>query len=476
MLNRRLNLEFGIFKEIKRRLNLIDLLYVVKQKVEKNTQEFAFMKLNQPSLNTHSNFMISNFKLSQMTIDNEAEESHYYKIIKRLRSILQAPDTSDSDVKDKEIASTHLELIFPPKLVRYLYSYKWWNTPERRHDEKILSQSNLFTSKADPKLINFIRYLIKKEKNTDVDTELIKKRLLRNIKKFNNSNIFAIFRNSDEIWYDIENSNLCKHCHCRKGESVYHDDEEGVSCNCDCHSRISEPEDVEENASARNIENYSSAHSKSLLRLKTGDDEEEEKKKQRNIRITVKKRTVDEEGEDDFDILGKIKLNPKSSKSKKVTNIFKSLAEKDKKKKEDEAETDRKRREQEEAQRQAELERKRRLAELEKLYRQKEEEDRQKRLLEEYNSNNTIKRDENKKLTIRGNTLASSTNVKPTDVKKPAFTASKLMGVQAMLRKKIGNKPQTLIVRDNFEEDVVKNLGSSIGEFYPSRKESSLKK
>jgi hypothetical protein len=423
----------------------------------------------------------------------ESKENYYFKTLKLFRKFLSSCITIDNldDEIYYELSDQSLQNIFKiimetfPLHLRHLYSYQWWNTNDKLTSALLLEKSNLYNDKNDPRFHDLINFIYKKQGSVSMEYLTLKdiSKRCEKIKALNNTNIFGLFKISDDLHRDLTSQSLCRHCYCLSYETP-------LDCDCDCHDRYSLPEEIveEEKVSVGNIEKYSSKK-KSLQYVKTESMEDVEviKKHAPQIRLTVTRKESQNipADDDEFSFLTRLTTKKGEIKKKKIDWLFKSIVEDETKKKERELELENqkkeektrveqeKQREKDKLKEQERLREKERLKELDKikeLERLKEKE-RQKQKPQDVSSNEivrvkaktSLKRpiqpldDEDK----RRQELKTIQQKNDSPKKKPEVLHSNFRsaGAQSLLRKKnVTAKPAQIVLRDEDEEDINKNF------------------
>ena len=290
-------------KETYHAMKVYDFLYLLQQRILKNSQEYAYKtifdnKEENPQINSNS-----------YRTPNTYDETYYISSIRRHANITgNKPGIDPED--EKKITSkvkNHLEENVPEY---YQLKHNQRIIPYvKPRERETMESTNLYDKDELDDLGKYINYCYHKEKNIrNCKTDLIQNRLKRTPQ--NNTSIFGITQFMDNLFQDVLKAKFCQKCYCTQEETCG---------NCYCHEKV-EPEEK------KSIE----PHEKPEIYLFTSDEEEEDSKsidRKGRIIVNIKKITKNEESsdEEEIDVLNTITFGKHVKDDDEISMTLKSV-------------------------------------------------------------------------------------------------------------------------------------------------------
>ena len=289
-------------KETYHAMKVYDFLYLLQQRILKNSQEYAYKtvfdnKEEVPQSNSNS-----------YRTPNTYDETYYISTIRRHANITGNKPGIDPQDEEKITSKVknHLEENVPEY---YQLKHNQRIIPYVKPKEReIMESTNLYDKDELDDLGKYINYCYHKEKNIrNCKTDLIQNRLKRAPQ--NNTSIFGITKFMDNLFQDVLKAKFCQKCYCTQEETCG---------NCYCHEKV-EPEEK------KSIE----PHEKPEIYVFPSDEEEDSKSidRKRRIIVNIKKITKNEESsdEEEIDVLNTVTFGKHVKDDDEISMTFKSV-------------------------------------------------------------------------------------------------------------------------------------------------------
>lgn len=292
------------FLKIYNQLKFFDMIYLLTQRITKNSQEYGYQEIKNQFSHSNVDFASSSLFCPQI------KESFYISTLRRHLKVINDNEENDSKIgiKVKKLLISTLPKYFlsshNKKVIPYINQYQ----------RKKLEITNLYKESEEIEFGKYINLFLQKEQNFKKGSlnHLILNRLNRT--KFDNTNIFTITKFIDELLEDVVKARYCQKCYCKRGENCKR---------CYCHQEDEEeqePEfDVEENVVK--VDEYQTEQNQLAIYTFTSEEDNDDddttinKKEGNNIVQPLATENTErkiffsekkDDSDDDFDVLSNI--------------------------------------------------------------------------------------------------------------------------------------------------------------------------